>query len=83
MDLEENYKCSICLDTIEEPVYKLIKCQHTFHKSCLQQWFVKNNLKTQKKIERISENEALIEAARNYSSDDQKWPSSVLKSHAN
>ena len=43
MDLEENYKCSICLDTIEEPVYKLIKCHHTFHKSCLQQWFVKNN----------------------------------------
>ena len=34
--------------------------------------YLKTALKTQKKIEKISENEALIEAAKNNSSDDQK-----------
>ena len=34
--------------------------------------YLKNALKNQKKIEKISENEALIEAAKNNSSDDQK-----------
>ena len=41
--------------------------RHKQHKK-----YLKTALKTQKKKERISENEALIEAARNYSSDDQK-----------
>ena len=34
--------------------------------------YLKTALKTQKKIEKISENEALIEAAKNEGSDDQK-----------
>lgn len=34
--------------------------------------YLKTALKTQKKIEKISENEALIEAAKNEGSDNQK-----------
>ena len=34
--------------------------------------YLKTALKTQKKIEKISENEALIEAAKNKDSDNQK-----------
>ena len=41
--------------------------RHNQHKK-----YLKTALKTQKKIEKISENEALIEAAKNNSSDDQK-----------
>ena len=40
--------------------------RHKQHKK-----YLKTALKTQKKIEKISENEALIEAAKNNSSDDQ------------
>ena len=43
---------------------------HERHKQ--HQKYLKTALKTQKKIEKISENEALIEAAKNNSSDDQK-----------
>ena len=41
--------------------------RHKQHKK-----YLKTALKTQKKIEKISEHEALIEAAKNNSSDDQK-----------
>ena len=41
--------------------------RHKQHKK-----YLKTALKTQQKIEKISENEALIEAAKNNSSDDQK-----------
>ena len=41
--------------------------RHKQHKK-----YLKTALKTKKKIEKISENEALIEAAKNNSSDDQK-----------
>ena len=41
--------------------------RHKQHKK-----YLKNALKNQKKIEKISENEALIEAAKKNSSDSQK-----------
>ncbi|MAJ99210.1 MAG: hypothetical protein CMM13_00880 [Rhodospirillaceae bacterium] len=41
--------------------------RHKQHKK-----YLKTALKTQKKIEKISEHEALIEAAKNNTSDDQK-----------
>tara|TARA_B100001093_G_scaffold416629_1_gene407358 strand:- start:567 stop:800 length:234 start_codon:yes stop_codon:yes gene_type:complete len=41
--------------------------RHRQHKK-----YLKNALKNQKKIEKISENEALIEAAKKNSSDSQK-----------
>ena len=41
--------------------------RHKQHKK-----YLKTALKNQKKIEKISKNEALIEAAKNNSSDDQK-----------
>ncbi len=31
-------ECSICRDTIEKNSKKLIKCNHKFHKECIERW---------------------------------------------
>ena len=43
--MEEHKECSICLEPIEEnkEVKKLINCNHSFHKSCINTWSYNNN----------------------------------------
>ena len=36
------YYCSICLSKIYKQKIKL-KCNHFYHKECIEKWFTKNN----------------------------------------
>jgi len=38
----EDYDCCICLNGIEKgQTIKLLKCNHIYHKSCIESWFKK------------------------------------------
>lgn len=41
--IDQNMECSICLNkfTNENKGYKL-KCDHIYHKNCIQEWFLKS-----------------------------------------
>jgi hypothetical protein len=40
-DRKVDLECVICLKTMDQS--KVLQCQHTFHKSCLTQWFMTAN----------------------------------------
>jgi hypothetical protein len=40
-NFDEEERCSICLDTIEEDDFSL-PCNHTFHKGCIKRWSQKS-----------------------------------------
>tara|TARA_E500000178_G_scaffold320819_1_gene344223 strand:- start:327 stop:647 length:321 start_codon:yes stop_codon:yes gene_type:complete len=39
-----NTECSICLDSDENEKIKL-ECDHSFHKNCLEEWYIKSKNK--------------------------------------
>ena len=39
-----NEICCICVDKIKENKVRLINCNHSFHKDCIEEWFRKGNL---------------------------------------
>jgi ubiquitin-protein ligase len=41
--IDKDYKCNICFDTDEDDKYIVLKCNHTFHKKCLN-FHVKTNV---------------------------------------
>lgn len=52
--------CSICMDNIEPPNILSLECNHTYHATCIAQWFRK---KSTCPLCRRDEDEALKEAA--------------------
>ena len=41
--IEENIDCPICLDVIDDKLIRLVGCNHTFHHSCINTWYLKSN----------------------------------------
>ena len=35
--------CSICFDKISDEEHSVLKCDHTFHKECIDKWFEKSH----------------------------------------
>ena len=72
--------CSICFDKISDEEHSVLKCDHTFHKECIDKWFEKshrcplcrNSLfniscsdRQQNYWERVTESDELIKAETN------------------
>ena len=36
-------QCSICLEKISDEYQSVLKCDHTFHKECIDKWFEKSH----------------------------------------